>query len=124
MTGNPECDTLWSGSHIQKRPHDSPCSSWEEEGDQRRLGGEELEAEPITLDRCIVTDLDWKPWSVVECFIKTSQHVSVLHSVAAASLHVGGDEQRGEVAQLELPRVPRMSSLFKLQSCDAQIRTL
>lgn len=60
-----------------------------EEGDQRRLGIEELEAEPITLDRCIVTDLDWKPWSVVECFIKTSQHVSVLHSVAASGLHVG-----------------------------------
>lgn len=50
MTGNPECDTLWSGSHIQKRLRDPSCSSWEEEGDQRRLGGEELEAEPITLD--------------------------------------------------------------------------
>lgn len=96
MTGNPECDTLWSGSHIQKRLHDPSCSPWEEEGDQRRLGGEELEVEPVTLDRCIVTDLDWKPWSVVECFIKTTQHVSVLHSVAAASLHVGETNNVGK----------------------------
>lgn len=35
MTGNPESDTLWSGSHIQKRLHDPSCSSWEERGEGR-----------------------------------------------------------------------------------------
>lgn len=55
MTGNPQSDTLRSGSHIQKRLHERSCSSWKEklkggqEGDHSRLGGEGLEAEPVTL---------------------------------------------------------------------------
>lgn len=65
--------------------------------------------EPVTLDRCIVTALDCKPWSVIQCFIKTSLHVSDPRCVTAAGL-----QQREEVGPLELPRVPRRSFLFKL----------